>query len=433
MSGISDLPPLGDMECTKVLKITSQIPGVICRGRFGSSPVILKRYNCEKMKTQKEFIEAVESITLEVYRIRLCRHPNIVSLVTASVQESSVVLVFPEQSLGSVGDLIDAGGRFPHGLPEPAVAIIVRDVLLALQYLHEKNIVHRSVKCSHILVSGSGSPCKLTGLRYSCSLVESGSTIQDRYDYPEHVAKENLLWLSPEFLQQNLLGYNEKTDIYSLGVTACEAANGIVPFAEMPTTLMFLEKLRGVMPVLYDSTTTQQLQVQQQQQQQQQMMEEEQQAGVDQLAQFPSNQPGDSGVGASVGSCANVSSSTATVKSSLSLMESHRSRTLTSAFHSFVSECCRLDAAQRPAATDHLITAHPFIRQHLKAKLTLSAILDQKTSSSSSQSPPAPAAAQNIALEIEGLTLAAPMAEEKVEDESEQSDVAASGVVEWVF
>ena len=65
-----------------------------------------------------------------------------------------------------------------------------------------QNIVHRSVKCSHILVSGTGSPCKLTGLRYSCSLVESGSAIQDRYDYPIHVAKENLLWLSPEFLQQ---------------------------------------------------------------------------------------------------------------------------------------------------------------------------------------------------------------------------------------
>ena len=56
---------------------------------------------------------------------------------------------------------------------------------------------------------------------------------------------------------------------------------------EMPSTLMFLEKLRGVTPVLYDSTTTQQLQAQQQQQQQQQLMEEQQHGGVDQLAQFP--------------------------------------------------------------------------------------------------------------------------------------------------
>ena len=83
------------------------------------------------------------------------------------VKDSSIVLVFPEHSLGSVSDLIDEGGapgkgnveeklsqswkhlsflnlfiwnkgRFPHGLPEPAVALIVRDVLLALQYLHEK-------------------------------------------------------------------------------------------------------------------------------------------------------------------------------------------------------------------------------------------------------------------------------------------------------
>ena len=49
-------------------------------------------------------------LQLEVYRLRLCRHPNIISLVTAFVQESSVVLVFPEQSLSSVSDLIEAGG-----------------------------------------------------------------------------------------------------------------------------------------------------------------------------------------------------------------------------------------------------------------------------------------------------------------------------------
>ena len=88
--------------------------------------------------------------------------------------------------------LMEAAG--PVTAPLRAILLITSSRL--------QNIVHRSVKCSHILVSGSGAPCKLTGLRYSCSLVESGSAIQDRYDYPIHVAKENLFWLSPEFLQQ---------------------------------------------------------------------------------------------------------------------------------------------------------------------------------------------------------------------------------------
>ena len=61
-------------------------------------------------------------------------------------------------------------------------------------------------------------------------------------------------------------------------------------------------------------------------------------------------------------------------------------------------------------------------------QLTLSAILDHKTS------PSPPAAAQNISSEIEGLTLAAPpSAEEEGGDDSERSDVPASGAVEWVF
>ena len=51
------------------------------------------------------------------------------------------------------------------------------------------------------------------------------------------------------------MGYNEKSDVYSLGVAACEMANGLVPFSEMPSTMMLIEKLRGASPKLLDCST----------------------------------------------------------------------------------------------------------------------------------------------------------------------------------
>jgi STE20-related kinase adapter protein alpha len=138
------------------------------------------------------------------------------------VRGAEIFVVSPMSSLGSVRDVLDV--HFPSGLPEQAVALVLRDVLRALEYLHSKKVgkstpllnvekrivsnlsltylVHRSVRASHILLSSSGS-ARLTGLRYACHLTEPGQPgLQDRYDYDLHVAKTNLCWLSPEFLQQ---------------------------------------------------------------------------------------------------------------------------------------------------------------------------------------------------------------------------------------
>ena len=47
---------------------------------------------------------------------------------------------------------------------------------------------------------------------------------------------ENICWLAPEVLAQDLSGYSYKSDTYSIGIAALELATGEAPFAGLPVT-----------------------------------------------------------------------------------------------------------------------------------------------------------------------------------------------------
>lgn len=104
-----------------------------------------------------------------------------------------------------------------------------------------------------MLISSKGQAC-LSGLKYACPLVRHGKLQKQVHSFPHSTAR-NLNWLSPELLEQNLLGYNEKSDIYSVGIVVCELANSSEPFHGFSTTLMLTEKVRGASPQLLDCTT----------------------------------------------------------------------------------------------------------------------------------------------------------------------------------
>ncbi|CAM1312784.1 STRADA (predicted) [Pycnogonum litorale] len=206
--------------------------------------VVVKRTSLEKCKEDLEYVQSDIIITKQL------QHENFLPYYCSFVTNSELWTVMPLMLYGSARDLLDT--CFKDGIPEIGTLFILRDVLQGLDYIHNMGIIHRSIRASHILISDSGRAV-LTGLRYSCVMIENGYFQKVIHEFPKDSVK-NLNWLSPEILQQNLLGYYSKSDIYSTGVTACELANGTVPFSEMEYTKMLLIKLQGCSPQPVDST-----------------------------------------------------------------------------------------------------------------------------------------------------------------------------------
>lgn len=234
-----------------------QLLAVIGKGSFSAITIYLakdvqsgrcmavKRMNLDHCPLHLSIIEH------EIKMHRLLRHRNILPAICSFSHKNEVWIVLPSMGYGSCRDLIHA--HFHEGLPELAIAYILQDVGKALEYLHAKAIVHRCIKASHILISADGNAC-LTGLRHCLSMMSHGSRMKVVHDFPKFYIYA-LNWASRELLEQNLGGYNTKSDIYSLGITACELANGVVPFQDMPLTEMLLSKIEGTIPRLLDRRT----------------------------------------------------------------------------------------------------------------------------------------------------------------------------------
>uniref|UniRef100_A0A3Q4GAS7 STE20-related kinase adapter protein alpha n=1 Tax=Neolamprologus brichardi TaxID=32507 RepID=A0A3Q4GAS7_NEOBR len=168
----------------------------------------------------------------ELHVSKLFHHPSILPYKSVFIAENELWVITPFMAYGSARDLICT--HFTDGMSELTIAYILLGMLKALEYIHHMGYVHRSVKASHVLISADGQVC-MSGLRSIFSLIRHGQRAKVVHDFPQYSVNV-LPWLSPEVLQQNLQGYDSRSDIYSLGITACELANGHVPFKDMPAT-----------------------------------------------------------------------------------------------------------------------------------------------------------------------------------------------------
>lgn len=137
---------------------------------------------------------------------------------------SSSQIVMEYCGAGSVADILTI---YRNVLNEFQIQRIVRDALIGLAYLHKRGQIHRDVKAGNIVLDTFGQ-AKLVDFGVSAQLT---STTMKR-----NTLTGTPYWIAPEVVMED--GYDSKADIWSLGITCIEMAEGKPPYYGMKPMLV---------------------------------------------------------------------------------------------------------------------------------------------------------------------------------------------------
>ena len=132
-----------------------------------------------------------------------------------------------------------------YGFTERHASSIIRQVGSALQYCHEKGIIHRDIKAENVLVGEEGGPHGHFGL---VKLIDFGLAVQLQEGKTKYVDSPcgTPGYVPPEILRETINGdveYTSKADVWSLGVLTYELICGYAPFyAEDKSVALELSK-----------------------------------------------------------------------------------------------------------------------------------------------------------------------------------------------
>ena len=131
----------------------------------------------------------------------------------------------PSTPKGAVGFYKESDVERTSPLPECVIGIIAKDSLLGLQHFHEHiRVVHTDLKPGNIMFSQNQQLCKLADFGCNMELDENGVV-----PHNSGVALGTKLYMSPERWAEAGEGFDAKSDVWSLGITLMELANGCHP------------------------------------------------------------------------------------------------------------------------------------------------------------------------------------------------------------
>lgn len=185
-----------------------------------------------------------EKLIKEAKILSEVHHPYIVNVLEVFEENNTAYIAMEYIAGNSLKDKLAKEGM----LPEAEVLRYIHQIGEALQFVHQKNILHLDIKPSNILIDKEN----------NARLIDFG--VSKRYDVGEQETSTTMLTLSKGFASieqydnEGIQSFSPCPDIYSLGATMYNLLTGKIPTESILRATRPLAKPRELNPAISEQT-----------------------------------------------------------------------------------------------------------------------------------------------------------------------------------
>ncbi|KAM3395451.1 mitogen-activated protein kinase kinase kinase 1 [Capsicum galapagoense] len=171
--------------------------------------------------------QSLYQLEQEIELLSQFEHENIVRYYGTDKNDSKLYIFLELVTQGSLLKLYQK-----YHLRDSQVSAYTRQILHGLKYLHDRNVVHRDIKCANILVDANG----------SVKLADFGLAKATKFNDVKSF-KGTALWMAPEVVNRKTQGYGLAADIWSLGCTVLEMLTRRFPYSNFDSPMQVLYRI----------------------------------------------------------------------------------------------------------------------------------------------------------------------------------------------